>query len=144
MKILFDTSVLVAGLISSHSRHTGAFAWLKRAMAGDFEAFVCSHSLAELYSVLTSLPLKPRITPHDARRLIDESVRKIASLVPLAASDYARAFDALVERNLPGGIVYDALIAMAAKKAQARSLLTLNPKDFKRIWKDGDPEILEP
>ena len=89
-------------------------------------------------------PLKPKITPHDARRLIDESVRKIASLVPLAASDYARALDALVERNVPGGIVYDALIAMAAKKARADSLLTLNPRDFKRIRKDGDPEILEP
>jgi predicted nucleic acid-binding protein len=144
LKILFDTSILVAGLIAGHSRHAQAFAWFKRAKAGEFETLVCSHSLAELYSVLTTLPLKPRITPHDARRLIEESIKAIASLVPVAASDYARALDALVERNLSGGIVYDALIAMAAKKAQADSLLTLNPKDFKRFWREGDPEILEP
>jgi len=144
LKVLFDTSVLVAGLITGHSRHSHAFAWLKRAKAREFETLVCSHSLAELYSVLTTLPLKPKITPHDARRLIEESVRKIATPVPLAASEYSRALDMLVERNLPGGIVYDALIAMAAKKAQAHSLLTLNPKDFKRLWRDGDPEIVEP
>ena len=31
MKILFDTSVLVAALVESHPMHTRAFPWLKKA-----------------------------------------------------------------------------------------------------------------
>lgn len=144
MKVLFDTSVLVAALVTSHSRHAHAFGWLKRAKAGEFESIVCSHTLAELYAVLPSLPVRPKIAPPDAMRLIEESVRKIFPVVSLTSSDYARVVQSLAERNLPGGIVYDALLSLAARKSHADSLLTLNPKDFQRLWKDGDPRIVEP
>lgn len=144
MKVLFDTSVLVAALVTSHSRHSHAFGWLKRAKTGEFEPIVCSHTLAELYSVLTSLPLKPKIAPTDAFRLIEASVQKIFSIVSLASSDYVRVLQALAERSLSGGVINDALISLAARKSHADSLLTLNPKDFLRLWKDGDPAVIEP
>jgi hypothetical protein len=38
----------------------------------------------------------------------------------------------------------DALLAQTARKSHADSLLTLNPKDFLRLWKDGDPQVIEP
>lgn len=117
---------------------------MKRAKSGEFKPIVCSHSLAELYSVLTSLPLKPKISPGDALRLIEESVQKIFSIVSLASSDYARVLQTLAERNLPGGIIYDALLSLTARKSRADSLLTLNPKDFLRLWKNGDPAVIEP
>lgn len=143
MKILFDTSVLVAAVTTSHSRHSQAFGWLKRAKAREFESIICSHTLAELFSVLTTLPLRPKISPFDAFRLIEESIQRSFSVVALAASDYARTLHSLAERNLQGGIVYDALLVAAAKKARADSLLTLNPKDFQRLWQAGDPKIME-
>lgn len=144
MKILFDTSVLVAAIVTSHSRHSSAFQWMKRAKAREFDAIICSQTLAELYSVLTTMPLRPRISPFDAFRLMEESVQKNFSAVSLATSDYARILRSMGERNLSGGIIYDALLAGAAKKAQADSLLTLNPKDFQRFWQAGDPQIIEP
>ncbi|VAX34835.1 hypothetical protein MNBD_UNCLBAC01-1474 [hydrothermal vent metagenome] len=70
MKILFDTSVFVAAIVSSHPKHTQAFLWLRRAKEGDFELYVAEHSLAELYAVLTTLPIKPRIFPSVAQKLI--------------------------------------------------------------------------
>ena len=35
MKVLFDTSVLVAGMVAGHSRHEAAFPWLRKALAKD-------------------------------------------------------------------------------------------------------------
>ncbi|MBS0261361.1 MAG: PIN domain-containing protein [Planctomycetes bacterium] len=63
MKMLLDTSVLVAGMLSDHAHHSVAWPWLERAKAGAFEFVVAGHSLAELYAVLTKLPRRPRISP---------------------------------------------------------------------------------
>jgi len=49
---------------------------------------VASHMMAELYGVLTTLPVRPRISPDTAVRLVLENVRKIAKIVPLSVSDY--------------------------------------------------------
>ena len=37
MKILFDTSLIIAALVESHPMHIRAFPWLKEAKAKDFE-----------------------------------------------------------------------------------------------------------
>jgi predicted nucleic acid-binding protein len=39
----------------------------------------------------------------------------------------------MVSLNLPGGGIFDALIAQAALKANVDQLLTLNPKHFNRL-----------
>ncbi len=57
MKILFDTSVLVAAMIEPHPFHNSAFPWLKRVKSNEIEMLVASHTLAELYAVLTTLPV---------------------------------------------------------------------------------------
>ena len=46
--------------------------------------------------------------------------------------------------GLSGGVVYDALIAQAAKKAGADRLLTLNETDFRRVWPDAAGRIASP
>ena len=56
MKVMFDTSVLVAGMVEPHPMHERALPWLKRARSRDLEFFVAGHTLAELYAVLTTLP----------------------------------------------------------------------------------------
>ena len=40
MKILFDTSVIIAALVETHPMHTRAFPWLKRARSAEFELIV--------------------------------------------------------------------------------------------------------
>lgn len=117
--------------------HERSLVWLRRAKAEELEMLVASHTIAELYGVLTTLPLRPRITPDTALRLILENVRKIAKIVPLSVSDYEATIERLAELGIPGGAVYDALIARAAKKSSAERLLTLNASDFERVWPEG-------
>ncbi len=117
--------------------HERSLVWLRRAKAEELEMLVASHTIAELYGVLTTLPLRPRITPDTALRLIRENVRKIAKIVPLSVSDYEATIERLAELGIPGGAVYDALIARAAEKSSAERLLTLNASDFERVWPEG-------
>lgn len=143
-KALFDTSVLVAGLVSQHPRHGRAFPWLKRVAAGEVAGLVATHSLAELYAVLTSLPVRPRISPGAARRLIRETVESSFQVVQLTARDYRDVLDSVAELGLAGGVVYDALAARIAEKAGVDQLLTFNPSDFRRSWPRGGHVIQEP
>ena len=144
MRVLFDTSVLVAGMVESHPQHSGAFAWLAKARSGEIDLFVSSHTLAELYSVLSTLPIRPRISPPTVRRLIQENVEAIATLVPLTGIDYLATLERVAALGLSGGIVYDALIARAAQSADVEGLLTLNRKHFRLVWPEGDSLLLAP
>lgn len=144
MKTLFDTSVIVAATVASHPQHSPARAVLDRALSGELAYHVCTHTIAELYAVLTSLPVRPRITARLARELIRENVTRFAQRISLASDDYDMVVDRLAERGLSGGIVYDALIARAAEKAKVERLLTLNPGDFKRAWPESESIIAAP
>lgn len=144
MKILFDTSVLVAGIIEQHPMHASAFPWLKRAQAHEFEMFVAGHTMAELYAVLTTLPLSPKITPDMARRLIHDNIETTAKTVTLSASDYTAVIKQMAEFGLSGGIIYDAIAAKAAQKSGIDRLLTFNTDDFKRVWPEDTARITQP
>jgi len=144
VRVLFDTSVLVAAIVEAHPRHAGAATWLKRAKSGEFEFLTASHSLAELYSVLSTLPSKPRISPADAWRLVQENVVASAHLIALAPADYATTLQRVSQLGLSGGVIYDALIACAAEKAGAERLLTLNAADFRRVWPGSESILLVP
>ena len=144
MKTFFDTSVLVAAMVESHSMHARALPWLKRAKEREFDWVVSSHSLAELYSVLTTLPVKPKISPGTARRLVRDNVESLAQVVSLTVSDYSRTIARVADAGLIGGIVYDALHARAASKAGIKRFLTFNPDDFRRAWPEGANVIKVP
>ncbi|WP_375466695.1 hypothetical protein [uncultured Nostoc sp.] len=53
--------------------------------------------------------------------------------VPLLFNDYQTAIAQMATLNLPGGGIFDALIAQAALKAEVEALLTLNPNHFTRL-----------
>jgi predicted nucleic acid-binding protein len=144
MKVLFDTSVLVASIVSSHTRHARALLWLKRARAGKVEMLVSTHSIAELYAVLTALPVTPRIPPGLAARLIADDVERNGTIVALSASDYRAVLTRMVDVGLTGGAIYDALILRAAEKSKVEKLLTLNPEDFKRAWPECADRVIAP
>lgn len=144
MKILFDTSALVAAMVAAHPAHERSLPWLVRARAGEFDWCVCTHTLAELYAVLTTLPISPRIRPLVARRMIHENVQSGGKLIGLTPADYVHVIGALSELGLSGGTIYDAMIWRAVRKSGADRLLTLNPRDFQRLQREGDPEIIAP
>ena len=143
-KQLLDTTVMVAALVESHPMHLRAFPWLKMAREHQFELIVASHTLAELYSVLTTLPLKPKISSSIAWRLIKENIVSCGKIMSLTPAEYSSTINRLAEMGLFGGITYDALIAKVAQKAKVERLLTLNIDHFKRVWPEGENRIVAP
>ena len=58
--IYFDTSVLIASFVEDHPNFEKSFYWLEKVITGKEQGLISSHTLAELYSVLTALPVKPK------------------------------------------------------------------------------------
>ncbi len=87
MRILLDTSTLVAALVEMHPNHVLAFPWLQKVKNKAFTGFVAAHSIAELYSVLTTLPIRPRISSATAVRLLKRDVLDQFEAVSLSKED---------------------------------------------------------
>lgn len=144
MNVLLDTSVLVAALVEPHPEHQRALPWLTKAKTKSSDVMISAHTIAEVYAVLSTLPVSPKISPGLAWRLIRESVEPRVTVVPLSTSDYLATIKPLSDLGLSGGAVYDALIIKAAQKGGAERIVTLNMNDFKRIWPEGASRIIEP
>jgi predicted nucleic acid-binding protein len=70
VKVLFDTNVLTAAFVPQHPNHGACRPWFQRAKVGELQGYVSLHTVAELYSVLTKLPLAEKITPTAAQGII--------------------------------------------------------------------------
>ena len=137
LKILFDTSVIIAAFVESHPKHNDALKFLTRAKEKEFEFFVSAHSILEIFSVLTSAPFKPKITTLTAKKLIEHNIKTIAKTVYLSDKDYFNIVDKMTNYDFKGGIVYDAIIVECAVNAKVDEILTLNSKDFLRLNKNS-------
>jgi len=109
VRILLDTSVLVAAMIEAHPAHAQGLLSLHRVKDREDTGLVSAHSLAEMYAVLTTLPLQPRIPPAMAQELIKRNVLDILEVVPLSDKDYVAVIDHLSSLGFVGGANYDAL-----------------------------------
>jgi predicted nucleic acid-binding protein len=132
MKVLYDTSVLIAALLVEHANHGLAFPHLELARRGKIKGYISTHSLAELYAVMTRLPQPLRVLPEEAAAAIADLLEYLEP-VPLLAEEYQRAIARMVDLKLVGGGVFDTAIAQAALKVGVDRLVTLNPKDFVRL-----------
>jgi predicted nucleic acid-binding protein len=144
VKVLFDTSVIVAAIIEAHPRHEESLPWLQKVKNNEIEGVISSHASIELYSVLTSLPVSPRISPALARQLIRENIFKSFGLITCTKNDHISLLQRLVENQIIGGASYDGLIAYAAEKAKVDKLLTLNSEDFLIVNPSAASIISEP
>lgn len=144
MKILFDTSVLVAGIIESHSEHGRALPYLQRVKNGEDEGVVSAHSLTEVYSILTRLPLQPRLSAENAQRLITENIVSHFHIVALAEHDYIDLIEHLAKAGTIGGTVYDGIILFVATKVEVDQILTLNERDFRRVLPSVASKVVVP
>jgi len=63
IKVLFDTSVLVASILVNHEQHSACISWLIRVKRGEIQGYIGTHTLAELYAILSAFPAKPRLSP---------------------------------------------------------------------------------
>jgi predicted nucleic acid-binding protein len=135
VKVLYDTSVLIAALLVEHSSHAAALSKLELARRGEVQGYLSTHSFAELYSVMTRLPPPLRVTPEEAVEILTDLAEYVEP-IPLVATDYQRAIALMAKLNLPGGGIFDAVIAQAALKAAVDRLMTFNAKDFVRLGQE--------
>ena len=141
MIVLLDTSVLIAALVENHQFHSQAVPWLEYLQQPGVEGVISAHSLAELYAALSRMPAIPRMTPADTISAIDDNVLPFVKVRALDGRSYAGVVRRVAAAGLSGGVVYDAIHAEVARRAKVDLLVTLNRRDFERVW-TGRPEQL--
>jgi predicted nucleic acid-binding protein len=126
----FDTSVLVAAFLRTHHHHQPS---IKRLAAANPQHSACAiHTLAEIYSALTALPVKPSIPPEQALLFVQE-VRNRLTSVPLDPEEYFATIEQAAGRGLISGRIYDALLLACAAKSKAQTIYTWKLKHFQSI-----------
>lgn len=102
-----DTSVAVAAIDESHQAHR-----VCRAIAMRRRPALSGHAAFETFSVLTRLPGAARVDPDTAGEILELA---FPSRVWLSGGQHNALFRRLAQLELTGGMVYDALVAEAAR-----------------------------
>jgi predicted nucleic acid-binding protein len=141
VKSFFDTSVLVAALLSEHEHHDRSFALFQSATPK--QSACAAHSLAEVYATLTRYPGRQRLSAEHAVLLIEELKRRL-SLVWLDADEYCASIHRVAAIQIIGGAVYDGLAAACALKAGAGKLYTWNVRHFNLLGAEVERIVATP
>ncbi len=136
MSALLDSSVVLASLDPDEPRHLACDRLLA---SGGHELYV--HALAETFSVLTGGRQGRRLNPADAARLIEENVLPFVRTHALSVKDVVAALAECQARGVRGGAIYDLLHLVAARKAGAEKLITLDVRNFQALVRKGDPVV---
>jgi predicted nucleic acid-binding protein len=139
MNTLLDSSVLVAALASDELKHAECLA---RLLTGDH--CIYSHALLETFSTLTGGKLGVRVTADFAVRMLSETVLPRVTVIELSSVEIIQALASAQSRGVRGGCVYDYMHLVAAKKANASVIHTLNMDDFMHLRRGDDPEVQLP
>ncbi len=139
--IFLDTSVLVAVFYGNHPRHDACMEIFRGAVPAN--AACGLHSIAELYAVVTRLPVRPAIGPEQVLLFL-ESLRQHVSLISLDAEDYVDVLARAADAGVTGGKIYDALLLACARKIDAEAVYTLNARDFRGLAADFAERVQVP
>src|ERR1700732_3058921 len=123
IKAFLDTSVLIAANDSDHPNHLPSLRLL--AHATQITTACATHSLAEVYAVLSRMPGGRRQRPEIAGILGDQIVAKI-TIVPLTAEEYANTIRSAVQAKIAGGTIFDALLLACARKVNPERIYPWN------------------
>jgi predicted nucleic acid-binding protein len=141
MKHFFDTSALVPVFLEDHKHHEPS---LKLFLTANKKQSCCAaHTLADIYSVVTRLPGKHRLSGDQALLFLEEVSARL-SLVSLSGEEYYLAAKAAAERGIVGGTFYDALLVFCAQKAEADLIFTWNSKHFQQFGPDISRRLRTP
>jgi predicted nucleic acid-binding protein len=130
VKAFFDTSILVGAFYGDHPKHSACLRLLEDASKKTH--FCAAHAVAELYAVMTRLPVRARITPEQGVLFV-ENVRDHFSVITLSAAEQFEAAAEAARRGLGGGKVYDLLILRCAGKAGVEPVYTLQFQELVRL-----------
>jgi predicted nucleic acid-binding protein len=136
--IYFDTSVLVAAVRDDDEHHPACVAAVKRG------GCTSTHAMLEAFSILTGGRTARRYSPAFATRVIEVSFEKQLQPLSLTWKEIHHLLADCQARGIRGGAIYDFQHLACARKAGAKTLLTLNTKDFLAFAREGDPAIQAP
>jgi predicted nucleic acid-binding protein len=125
-----DTSVLVAAFWGDHPQHAPSIALVKSATPA--AAYSAAHTVAEVYSTMTRLPVKPPI-PTEQALLFIRQIRELFTIVTLSEEEYFATVERLGEKGLAKDYIYDGLIMSAAEKSGADIIYTWNTADLLKV-----------
>ncbi len=127
MKGFFDTSVLVPVFYGDHVHHRAS---LELFIQFDPATGCCgAHTLADVYSTLTRMPGKHRISGEQAMLFV-ASIRERLAIIALDGDEYADALQSAAALGIVGGGIYDAMLAHCALKAKAETIYTWNARHY--------------
>jgi len=145
MRLLFDTSTLIASLVEEHTAYAVTYPWLQAVIEGKETGLLSTHSLAEAYAKLTRIPFASGTLPvRQVESMLLETIVQSFTIIPLTEDDYKAVIAHLAGSEQTGGIIYDALILRAGVKAKADRILTLNARHFQRIDPNLADRIFDP
>ena len=141
MKAFFDTSVLVPVFYGDHEHHGASLDCFlqfskKQACCG-------AHSLAEVYSSLTRMPGRHRISGEQAMLFLSDMRERLA-IISLDDEEYFRAIAQAAAAGVIGGTIYDALLVQCALKAKAEIIYTWNVKHYVQFGPDAVKRVRTP
>ena len=139
MRAALDSSVIVAAIDGEDPDHASC-----RSLLLSAKFSVHAHALSETFSTLTGGRLAIRVSTTEAASMLRRWIAPRMSVTTLAERDLLKAFDESSARGVRGGAIYDYLHLVAARKARAARLYTLNISDFQSFHRAGDPAILHP
>ncbi len=94
---------------------------------------MAQHSIAEVYAALTRLPVRPRIQPIEAERIVVENILPHFEVISLANQEFLEAVNTVAAGGWSGAKIYDALLLRCAEKCGAERVYTFNLGDFRQL-----------
>ena len=139
MKAALDSSVIIAAIDGEDPDHAAC-----RNLLLSAKFSVHAHALSETFSTLTGGRLAIRVPATDAASMLRRWILPRLAVTTLETRDLLKAYDDSSVRGVRGGAIYDYLHLVAARKAGAAKLYTLDVDDFRSFHRPGDPEIVHP
>jgi len=139
--IFLDTSILIAIAQVSHERHAPSAELWNRCTAQS--AAISTHTLAEVYNTLSSMPPALRLSPRDTVVVVETLLKRLTP-VTLSADEYMETLAKTANLGHSGGMIYDALHLACARKIDAQQIYTLNARHFRMVAPDLADRIITP
>jgi predicted nucleic acid-binding protein len=113
-------------MVEEEEHHAAAL----KALAGSTDGFTSTHAIAETFATLTSGRLEVQLTPDEATEVIDANIIRRLQIVDLGLSDYQQAMRNSQTVGARGGAIFDMLHLQAARRKEAKRILTINVRHF--------------
>ena len=139
MNLVIDTSVLVAAMVATEPSHHQCAELLDRGGIGFY-----AHGLSEAFSTLTGGRMEFRMGANRVADMIGEDYLPCLSVITLTPTEMLRSLRECEARGVRGAAIFDFHHLVAARKAGATRIYSLNLTHFQSFHRAGDPEILLP